>query len=88
LLGWAAFVGFFVLVLSSPLNHFLSKRGVKARSMIHILFLTTHTQFPYQINKELLAARDVRMGILNELMSGELPKDVAKSADAHPLHPW
>ncbi|KAG8974080.1 hypothetical protein FRC05_007828 [Tulasnella sp. 425] len=28
LLGWSGFAGFSVLVLASPLNHFLSKRGV------------------------------------------------------------
>ncbi|KAG8933322.1 hypothetical protein FRC02_012140 [Tulasnella sp. 418] len=49
LLGWSAFVGFSVLVLASPLNHLLSKRGVT-------------------ISRGLSAARDKRMGVLNEFI--------------------
>ncbi|KDQ16443.1 hypothetical protein BOTBODRAFT_186497 [Botryobasidium botryosum FD-172 SS1] len=49
LLGVSAFVGFFVLVVTAPLNHYLSRRNIA-------------------IAKELLAARDRRMSLLNELI--------------------
>ncbi|KAF8337342.1 multidrug resistance-associated ABC transporter [Cantharellus anzutake] len=50
ILGWAAFSGFLVLILTAPLNAYLSRRAVK-------------------INKSLSAARDKRMGVLNEFIS-------------------
>ncbi|KZS96802.1 multidrug resistance-associated ABC transporter [Sistotremastrum niveocremeum HHB9708] len=50
LLGVSAFSGLLVLLLASPLNHFLAKRAVR-------------------IQKGLLAARDKRMAILNEIIS-------------------
>ena len=50
LLGWSAFVGFLVLVVTWPLNNFVAKRAVR-------------------IQKGSSAARDKRMGVLNELIT-------------------
>ena len=50
LLGWSAFAGFVVLILSWPLNNFAARRSIR-------------------IQKGVSAARDKRMGVLNELIS-------------------
>ncbi|KAI5115939.1 hypothetical protein M0805_009349, partial [Coniferiporia weirii] len=49
LLGWSAFAGFFILLLGSPLNSFITRRAL-------------------HIQKGILAARDKRMSVLNELI--------------------
>ena|ERR1700761_5288458 len=51
LLGVSAFAGVAVLIVATPLNHFLTKRAFK-------------------IQKGVLAARDKRMGVLNEILTG------------------
>ena len=50
LLGWSAFVGALVLVISWPLNNFIAEHAIK-------------------IQKGTSAAKDKRMGVLNELIT-------------------
>ncbi|KAG8908992.1 hypothetical protein FRB99_000095 [Tulasnella sp. 403] len=63
LLGWAAFAGFGVMVIALPINHLLSKRGVTISWVVG-------ANPSLKISRGLSAARDKRMGVLNELIGG------------------
>ena len=65
LLGWSAFSGLIVIIVFWPLNQYVASSRSTLRGLTPCRLLARRS---VSISKGLLAARDKRMGVLNELL--------------------